>query len=147
MHNTQLFFPLVAMAFWTFVITIYMGRVRVRAVKNKQVDFAYFKINQGEKIPEQMTCVVQHYENLFEINSLFYVVVTLLYVTQQTHLLTILLAWSYFATRIAHSIIHLGSNNVKTRFLSFVLSLVFLITLWIIFLIGIVIGSDSVKLL
>jgi len=134
MHNTQIFFPLVAMAFWTFAITLYMGRIRVRAVRNNEVKFSYFKLNQGSQVPERMSRVAQHYENLFEINSLFYIVVILMYTTQQTALLNILFAWAYFATRVVHSIIHLGSNNVKTRFLFFVLSLVFLVTLWIIFL-------------
>ena len=136
MQNSAILFPLVAMAFWTFAITIYMGRARVRAVKTGQIEFAYFKTNQAERVPEPIVRIAQHYDNLFELNSLFYIVGIMLYLIQGVNLLSVSLAWAYFASRILHSVIHLGSNNVNRRFAVFLLSMGLLGSLWIMVFIG-----------
>jgi len=137
MQDTSIFIPLVAMAFWTFAITFYMGRIRFQAVKDRKIELSYFKINHADETPEHMIRTAQHYNNLFEINGLFYTVVILIYLLQATSLLSILLAWAYFLSRAWHSVIHLGSNDVKNRFLAFLISLGFLFSLWLIALIGI----------
>ncbi len=126
------------MAFWTFAITFYMGRIRFRAVKENKLELSYFKINHAEQTPEHVTRIAQHYNNLFEINSLFYTVAILIYVLQIDTLFSILLAWGYFLSRVWHSIIHLGSNDVQQRFLAFLVSLGLLLALWIVVLIRII---------
>ncbi|VAW77430.1 hypothetical protein MNBD_GAMMA12-1448 [hydrothermal vent metagenome] len=138
MQNTTIFFPVLAMAFWTFGVTFFMGRVRFRAVRENKIDLTYFKINHAKQRPETMVRAAQHYNNLFEINSLFYPAVIVIYLLQATSLMTLLLAWGYFISRVFHSLIHLGKNDVQKRFIAFLFSLVFLLGLWIVVLLKII---------
>ena len=48
------------------------------------------------------------------------------------HLTTTLLAWSYVALRVAHSVIHLTYHKVVHRSAAFAASTVVLIALWIV---------------
>jgi hypothetical protein len=49
----------------------------------------------------------------------------------------VVFAWLYFASRCAHSFIHLGSNNVTHRFIAFAMSGLILACLWILLLISV----------
>jgi hypothetical protein len=40
-------------------------------------------------------------------------------------------AWGYVAARVAHAVIHLGSNRVRHRLRAYAASWVFLLALWI----------------
>lgn len=57
----------------------------------------------------------QHYENLFEMPVLFYVVLLLAFVTQTASVGLVFLAWAYVAARAAHSYVHLGENKLLLR--------------------------------
>ncbi len=137
MQNTTIFFPVLAMVFWTFGVAFFMGRARFRAVQENKIDLSYFKINHAKQRPETMVRAAQHYNNLFEINSLFYPAIIIIYILQASSLLAILLAWGYFISRVFHSLIHLGNNNVQKRFIAFLFSLLFLLSLWIVVLLRI----------
>ena len=139
MHNTNILLPMVAMAFWTFAVTFYLGRVRVLAVRNKQLKLSYFRYNQTEEVPEQITRVIQHYNNLFELNGLFYPAIIGLYILGAgNYMLAVILAWVYVSARVIHTLIHLGSNNVQKRFAAFLLSFGVLMILWCLILIKII---------
>ena len=54
--------------------------------------------------------------------------------THQTRPGLLWLAWTYVALRVAHSLIHLTTNNVMHRLTLFGISNVVLVTMWIRFL-------------
>ena len=100
------------------------------AVKNKRVNPKYYKLYDTADEPKDVAQVAQHVENLFEAPPLFYAVVLALIATKQVTTLTVRLAWAYLAARVAHSLVHLGGNNIMLRFQCFGTSMAVLGTLW-----------------
>jgi len=68
----------------------------------------------------------RNYVNLFESPVLFYFSCTILYLTDSVTRLTLWLAWAYFATRLAHSLVHMTANRVLYRSVLFGVDAVFL---------------------
>ena len=69
--------------------------------------------------------------NLFEMPVLFFAIVPLLMGTQQAGIAQVVLAWFYVGLRAIHSWTHLGTNNVRSRFRVYLLSIVVLSAMWI----------------
>ena len=72
--------------------------------------------------------------NLLEMPLLFYVVSIAFYVTHQVTPRVLTLAWVYLALRLAHSLVHVTSNQILVRLTSYAASNVVLLTLWIRFI-------------
>lgn len=74
-----------------------------------------------------MRFITDNYNHLFEQPVLFYALVVYLYLSGMADDLQVQMAWLYFLTRMIHSLIHLTSNNVSARALTFVISSMILI--------------------
>ncbi len=129
MSQTLVLYPAFVMALLTFVVAVWLLRCRIKAVKAGLTP-AYFKLNHGASLPDYVVQATQHYDNLFEMPLLFYVVVVLTYVTQQADWGLVLLAWAYVGARIAHTAIHLTHNKLRLRMRAFLLSYALLVLMW-----------------
>ena len=123
-------FPMLALMGWTFVVLVLMGRRRIAAVQAGRVHAREFALGESAAVPAEVTIVNRHYMNLLEIPLLFYAVCITFYVTQQADTLALALAWAYVALRLAHSAVHLGSNRLFHRLLTFAFSNFTLMGLW-----------------
>ena len=112
-----------------------LGYMRFNAVKAGKIDGKFFKSYRGYVEPEHLRVWSRHAINLTEMPVLFYVVVILIYVTNQSSIIFVGLAWLYVLARLMHSMIHLGSNKVINRFKTYALSFATLILLWTVLLI------------
>jgi len=130
MTQEAILYPLFIMFLITFYITIRLALQRKRAVVNDGLSPGYFKHNRGGKPPEYLLRTTDHYDNLFEQPMLFYVGCILVYITGQSDLLLILLAWAYIASRLLHGYIHIKLNKLLWRRNSFALGLFILFTQW-----------------
>lgn len=130
MTQEAILYPLFAMALIVLYISIRLAVLRYRAVVHDGLHPGYFKHNRGGKPPEYLQRTTDHYDNLYEQPMLFYVVSILIYITGQTDMLLILLAWAYIATRLLHGYIHIKLNKILWRRNSFFLSTIVLFTLW-----------------
>ncbi len=131
MSQESIIFPLIAMVALTVAISVYLLKSRYRAVLEDGLDPRYFKQNSGADLPDYLVRVTQHYENLFEMPMLFYVVCILLFITQNVDIASVVLAWGYFFSRIVHAYIHIGKNRLLQRRNSFFVSSLFLLALWV----------------
>lgn len=68
--------------------------------------------------------------NLLEIPLLFYVVLLLIDSLHMSNSLIVMLAWSYVALRLVHSLIHITSNRVLYRFTAYFTSTLLLWWMW-----------------
>lgn len=129
--DVRILYPVFAM--FGLVATVFgrMAFLRFRAVGAGRMDPAFYRLYQGGEEPEDMRKVTRHFLNLFEMPVLFYVVTILVYVTGQSGPGMIFGAWAYVALRALHAWVHLGSNDVLTRFRVFLLSNVALVALWV----------------
>lgn len=127
----EILWPAFAMFALTAVVVVRMGTLRAAAVKAGRVNLRFYKLYRDGSEPEDIAVTSRHFINLFEAPVLFYVALVIGHVTGQDGLLPVALAWVYVATRVAHSIIHLGSNDVLWRFRVYGISWLVLAALWI----------------
>ena len=129
MQSFAILYPAFAMALLTFGVSVWLLKMRIKAYKSG-ADPRYFKLNQGD-LPVYAKQAEQHYENLFEMPVLFYVVLLLAFVTQTANVGLVFLAWAYVAVRAAHSYVHLGENKLLLRRNVFLASFAILLVMWI----------------
>jgi hypothetical protein len=118
------------MIFLTLIVAIRMLLLRIKAVRQGNINPAYFLLNKGAKLPDNLVKATQHYENLFEMPILFYVIVLALLALQRVDAVFILLAWGYLITRVAHAYIHTTYNHLRHRRNVFLFSCLILFAMW-----------------
>ncbi len=115
-----------ALAAWTLIVLLVMVGLRV-ASKLRPAEFA---LGESDRVPLRARLAHRNYINLLELPLLFYVVCTLLYVTNAAPASVVQWAWIYCGLRMAHSFVHIGYNNVIHRLVVFTASNFVLIKLW-----------------
>ena len=130
MNQAAIFFPVFALAAWTFVILLLIPYKRIKAVALKQLVADDFKLGESKNVPPNVSLPNQNYVNLLELPVLFYVVCLVLYVTNSVDAMAIYLAWGYVGLRLIHSLVHLTSNNVFRRLIVFAMSAFVLMAMW-----------------
>jgi hypothetical protein len=123
----------------TFFLLFWMGAVRLRALKGREVRLGDIALRQPAW-PERPTQISNAYDNQFQLPVLFYSLVPLALITRKADLLFVVLSWIFVATRLAHAAIHTTSNNVQQRFMAFLAGAVVLLIMWIVFAAHILLG-------
>lgn len=130
MQPYWLLYPLIAMTGIIFFTGFKLLSCRYQAVR-EGLSPNYFLLNRGGKAPAYLLKTTQHYDNLFELPILFYLVVILLFLLQQANYLDLILCWLFIFGRIGHAIIHLGRNRLSHRKMIFLISSLVLLALWL----------------
>lgn len=124
-------YPMAAMVLLIVVIGIIAVKVRFSSVKNGSVSVKYYRLMQGENVPEIITKTTRCLNNQFEIPVLFYVVCTLYLSLGIESFLALILAWLFVVFRYVHAYIHLTTNQVVHRMMAFWLAFIAVIALWV----------------
>ncbi|MCG8425842.1 MAG: MAPEG family protein [Chromatiales bacterium] len=130
MQNSAIFFPVAGMAFLTLVVGVRLLQLRMRAVYKDGLNPGYFSYNRGAKLPDYLIKATQHYDNLFEMPLLFYLVALFVVLFEQVDLVYTLLAWCYLLLRAVHAVVHLGRNDLRQRRRLFLASSLVLYIMW-----------------
>jgi len=130
LSRTQILYPVFAMFYLVAFVLFRMGRMRFTAVARGEMDGRFYRTYDEGQEPPHMRVVTRHFINLFEMPVLFYVGTILAYVTGQVTHWLVGCAWAYVALRYLHSWIHLGSNDVLTRFRVYGASGIVLLVMW-----------------
>lgn len=136
--DKSLLWPLVAQVWLTIFVAFSALYARIQAYKQGEVRALYFKHNKG-KAPEFMLRWSDNLQNQFELPVLFYVLLTLLLVMQQTSTLFVILAWLFVISRVIHLFIHIKTNHIGHRRNSFLVGFVVIVLMWFIFTVQILI--------
>ena len=131
MNQAAIFFPVFALAGWTFVILLLIPYKRIKAVRLKQLVPGDFKLGESKNVPPSVSLPNQNYINLLELPVLFYVVCLVLFVTNSVDAIGIYLAWAYVGFRLIHSVVHLTSNHILQRLIVFAVSFFVLVAMWV----------------
>ncbi|UTW01928.1 MAPEG family protein [Amphritea atlantica] len=117
------------------VLTILIGfcavRARITSVRNGAVPAGYFKLMQGEAVPEVLIKTGRCYNNMFEVPCLFYVVCTLYIVSGTESVAGLFFAWFFVILRSAQAYVHLTSNKVRYRMYLYGGGILCVLLLWI----------------
>lgn len=131
MLQSNILYPVIGMVFLTLFVGVRLLFLRIKAVYQDGLNPAYFLLNKGGKLPDYLVKTTQHYDNLFELPVLFYVVSILILQMGIVDLFLLGLAWSYFIVRIIHAYIHITYNNLSHRRNIFLISTIILYGMWI----------------
>ena len=121
MNQNLMYFPCLAMLLLTFIVLIRMFILRVRSLRNKDIELKYFKTYNSGKAPELMLQTDRHFINLFETPVLFYMVCAFSVITFHVDFKMLAAAWIFVSFRVVHAFIHLTSNNIRQRMTAYAL--------------------------
>ena len=124
------------MVLLTFVVGLVAAGARVAGVRSGEVKFKYFKLMQGQDVPDSVTVTTRCFNNMFEVPVLFFVACTLYISLGIEGLPGFVFAWLFVALRYGQAFIHLTYNNFFHRMLFFWASFVCVLMLWITLVIG-----------
>ena len=141
MYTTELVYPMFIMVLLTFSVVIRLLRARTKSVKDGVMKTSYYRLYQGEGEPEAAAKLTRHFTNLFEVPVLFYVVCVAAMSLKVTGLAFLILAWAYVIARIAHTIVHTGSNRLRNRIYTYFSSWLILLAMWALLVIRVAMAS------
>lgn len=124
----------------TFFLGFWLGTSRIGALKRGEVRTADIALGQPAW-PPRPTRIARSFQSQLEVPVLFYVLVLVALATATADLLLAALSWIFVATRLAHAVIHTGSNDVRKRFAAFLAGVLVLLAMWVIVAVQLVTGS------
>ena len=117
MDATAIFQPVLALALWTVVMTIWMTSTRIREIRKRSID-AQQAQDTGklrDLLPPDVQRVAYNYNHLFEQPTLFYAIAITLAVLGHVDGLHVQCAWAFTALRVAHSLVQATVDIVLLR--------------------------------
>jgi hypothetical protein len=132
--SEAIFRPVGVLAMWTLLVYLLIGISRIRAVRGRRVSREAFLYGESPEVPPDVSLPNRNLMNLLEAPVLFYVVCLCSYTTHHVTRGLLSLAWIYVGLRLAHSLVHLTTNRIPHRLLTFAASNFVLAALWIRFL-------------
>jgi hypothetical protein len=106
------------------------GRGRVAAVRAGEVRMKDVALD-GSRWPERLRKSANNYQSQFELPVLFYALIALLIASGFADGVSLVLAWAFVASRLAHSFIHVGSNYLPHRLIAFAAGFAILAAMWL----------------
>lgn len=128
-QSPDIFLPVLVVVAVTFAGFVKMALERGKAVKGGQ-DPAYYKVYLGAPEPEPTRAAVRHWDNLFELPTVFYAGCLTAYVLGAVSTTVLVCAWIFAIGRAVQSAIHLTYNNPSHRGGAFTLSFLGLMVMW-----------------
>ncbi len=129
--EVNLLYPMFLMVVLTLIVGFLTVKYRIASVKSGDINAKYFRLMDGQDVPDIIKKTTRNFNNQFEIPTLFYVVCTLYISLGIESFLAIVCAWLFAILRIAHSYIHITYNHVMHRMLTFFAAFICVIVLWI----------------
>jgi hypothetical protein len=129
-NQASIFLPVLLVVALTFVAFIKMAASRGAAVKAGH-DPNYYKAHLGAPEPEATVAATRHYGNMFELPTLFYLACLTAFVLSAVSGWTLIFAWGAALGRVLQSAVHMTYNNPAHRGGGFIISLLFILALWI----------------
>ncbi len=126
-----LVYPVMAQVLLTLLLMLWTGSVRTKAVREGRVRVCDIALS-GEPWPDEVKKISNNMHNQFETPMLFYVLCGVATYIGPPGIFMTLLAWTYVATRLAHTAIHTTTNRVAHRFAVFLVGVAVLGVMWIV---------------
>jgi hypothetical protein len=118
------------MVLLTLIVGLVAAAARFAGVRSGEVKYKYFKLMQGQEVPDRVTATTRCFNNMFEVPVLFYVACTLYVSLGIEGLPGLVFAWLFVALRCGQAFIHLTYNNFFHRMLAFWAAFLCALLLW-----------------
>jgi hypothetical protein len=139
MSLQSILLPVFVQVALTFYLMFWMGTVRARALRRREVTLDAIALGQPAW-PPYPTQVANAFRNQFELPVLFYVLVVLAIIARKADFLFVVMSWIFVVFRIVHAGIHTTSNVVRHRFYAYAVAAIVLLLMWIIFAVRVLAG-------
>lgn len=126
----RLLYPALAQMLWTFAVMVILFHRRRKAFASGEAHMAEVAVSP-ERYPLPARLAAANLANQFETPVLFYALMLMATTVSATNHLMVALAWGYVATRVAHTLIHVGGNDMRLRAPVFGLGVILLFGLWL----------------
>ena len=120
-----------AMVLLTLIVGAVTFVVRMSNVRSGHVGVKYFKLMQGQDVPEMVTKTTRCFNNLFELPVMFYAACTLYLSLSVDSVVGMVFAWLFVGLRYLQAYVHLTYNHLLHRMSAFWLAFFCVIALWI----------------
>ncbi len=104
-------------------------RARIRSVRGGETRLKDIALDTGAW-PDQVRQLGNNFDNQFDVPMLWYACCVLLLATGLADWTSVILSWLFLAARIAHTLIHTGSNYVPTRMRMFLAGFGIVFAMW-----------------
>lgn len=130
MTQWAILYPVFIQVALTFGLMFSMGIARVEAIKTKEVSMG--DLRKGDvDWPQRPMLFGNAFRNQSELPILFYAVVAFTLLAGKVDFLSILLAWVFVGSRLAHAYVHIVVNDVAQRFYLFLGGSIVLLLMWL----------------
>lgn len=123
--------PVFVQVLLTSVVMVLMGRRRIAAAKNKDISLSAFRTMNLTGASEQVIATSRNFDNQFQMPMLYLFSVLFTLQLGLADLGYVLLGAAFVLLRIMHTVIHIGSNHVRSRFNVFLLGCAVLWAIWL----------------
>ena len=129
--NRALLLPVLALVLWTFVMWLWMYATRLPAMRAARMkpDPQAPRGEQMATLPASVRWKADNYNHLFEQPTVYYATVIVLALVSAEQGVDLVLAWTYVALRVVHSLVQALVNKIELRFVLFFLSSLVLLAL------------------
>ena len=130
--------PLSIMAFLKIFLTFRLLFLAYKEIKRRKIKLEQFQLYEGN-FPDKLWSARYQFQNMFEVPILFYLLCVLQIQLNSYSHLDVYLAWGFVIFRVLHFFIRLQNQrdlNIRSRTLTFVLSLLCLTIGWVVFIIN-----------
>ena len=126
-----MFYPMISMVFLTFIVGLITMKHRISNVKSGAVKAKYFKLMEGQEVPEIITKTTRCFNNMFEVPVLFYAGCLLYISLGVDSQIELAFAWIFVLMRYIQAYVHLTYNHLIHRMLAFWIAFLSTMGLWI----------------
>lgn len=126
----KLIYPTLAMIFWIFVVGVILGFRRKAAFTSGAVRPDEVQVST-ERYPAPARLAAANFTNQFETPVIFFALIMIAMETGATGYVMAILAWLYVATRVVHTLIHVGPNQLPVRGAVYGVGVIALFGMWI----------------
>ena len=128
-QSTAIFLPVLLVVAITLLGFVKMAVERGRAIKAGQ-NPEFYKVHLGDPEPAATRAAVRHWDNLFELPTVFYAACLTAYVIAGVSPTVLACAWIFAIGRALQSLVHLTYNSPNHRGMAFVVSFLALMVMW-----------------
>ncbi|GAB2922013.1 MAPEG family protein [Rheinheimera gaetbuli] len=123
--------PVFVQVLLTSVVMVLMGRRRIAAAKNKDISISAFRTMNLTGANEQVIATSRNFDNQFQMPMLYLFSVLFTLQLGLADMIYVALGTAFVALRVLHTVVHVGTNHVRTRFNVFLLGCAVLWAIWL----------------
>ena len=126
----KLIYPSLAMIFWIFIVGVILALRRKTAFTSGAVRPDEVAVST-ERYPVPARLAAANFTNQFETPVVFFALIMLAMEAGATGYVMAALAWLYVATRVVHTLIHIGPNKLPLRGAVYGIGVLALFCMWL----------------